>query len=213
MSSRTSSSNGSRKALSPERQKLAVRYIPLARRLARPWKRLWPQHWEDFDSGALFALVQAARCFDPSRNVKFSTFARHRIVFALRDVHHSILERRAPLDQDNNLSPELLYDPDTRENAGLIFGIEPEPPVGWELENSDALDRLLRKLPPKHAAACRQIYLLGKSQLEAARAIGLSQSRLCAMHRAALEMLGKSRTLGSDGASASPRPRASRSTT
>lgn len=192
--------------LSPDRQALAVRFIPLARRLAQPWKRQWPHAWEEFESGALLALVQAAASFDPNRNIKFATFARHRIGGALRDVRRGLIPPTGTADS-GNLPANLV--PSYTEHNGRILGIEPDPPVGWELESLDAVDRWLNKLPPKHAAACRQIYLLGKSQLEAARAIGLSQSRLCSMHRAALEMLVNAASPqfhGTDGASAAPRP-------
>ena len=46
-----------------------------------------------------------------------------------------------------------------------------------------------RKLPRKHGAAFRQIYLHGKTQHEAAAVLGVSQPRLCAMHRESLAML------------------------
>ncbi|HEU5117432.1 MAG TPA: sigma-70 family RNA polymerase sigma factor [Isosphaeraceae bacterium] len=192
----------SRRRLSPERQALVVRYIPLARRLALPWKDRWPHAWEEFESAALLALVQAAVSFEPDRNVKFATYARHRIGGALRDARRALIPPSRLADVPD---PQVDHHPDIIEQDGRVVGIEPDPPVGWEIDTIDAVDGWLGKLPPKHAAACRQIYILGKSQLEAAQAIGLSQSRLCSMHRDALQMLGKPRTPGTDGASA-PRP-------
>jgi hypothetical protein len=77
---------GRRKPLTPEQQGMAERYISLARSLAKPYKRRWPSEWEELDSAALFALVEAVEAFDPSRGVPFGTFARIRILGALRDV-------------------------------------------------------------------------------------------------------------------------------
>ena len=64
-----------RAPLSAGQQTLALRYLPLARKLARPFKAAWPALRDDFDSAACLALVEAASSFDPERNVKFATFA------------------------------------------------------------------------------------------------------------------------------------------
>ncbi len=175
--------------LTPERQKLATRYMALARRVARPFKAGWPHNWEDFESAALYALVEAAESFDPTRNVRFSTYAYHRIVGALRDVQRELIALSRPWDLDGSqpIAPDDL--PEISERAGRVVGIAADPPVGWEMEGHEMLERWLRRLPPRWAAACRQIYVHGKSQVEAARTLGMSQSRLCIVHRAALEML------------------------
>lgn len=71
---------GSRRSrLTVEQQELAKSYLPMARSLAKPLKKAWPAEKEEFESAALLALVEAAQSFDPSRNVKFATFARYRI--------------------------------------------------------------------------------------------------------------------------------------
>ena len=54
-----------RSPLSPARQRLAARYLPLARALARPLKQSWPQARDEFESAACLALVEAAEAFDP----------------------------------------------------------------------------------------------------------------------------------------------------
>ena len=41
---------------------------------------------DEFESAACLALVEAARSFDPTRNIRFATFARFRIRGALVDV-------------------------------------------------------------------------------------------------------------------------------
>ena len=71
--------------LSTSQQELAAKYLPMARALSRPFKDRFPDSWEEFDSAACLALVEAARAFDPDRDVKFSTFARRRIWGGLCD--------------------------------------------------------------------------------------------------------------------------------
>src|SRR4051794_5854259 len=82
----TGKSRDRRTPLTPTQQALAARYLPMARALAKPLKAAWPAARDEFESAACLALVEAAEAFDPSRNVKFSTFARYRIWGALRDV-------------------------------------------------------------------------------------------------------------------------------
>ena len=191
-----------RSPLTPSQQDLALRYLPLARSMARPYKANWPGLRDDFESAACLAVVEAAEAFDPGRDVRFATFARHRIWGALRDVQRGQVAlgwrcdaRHAPM-----ISP-MPRDPDRN---GYVLGLEPDGPVGEALESLDAVEAWLRKLPPRHAAACRQIYLHGKTQHEAARDLGLSQSRLSYMHREAMAILNGSweaNILGGDGAS------------
>ncbi len=78
---------------------------------------------------------------------------------------------------------------ESTEEQGHILGGEPDSPVGSELEAVEAVEVWLRKLPSKHAVACRQIYLHGKTQGEAAEIIGCSKSRLSYLHKEAIGML------------------------
>lgn len=196
-----------RARLTPERQKLAARYVALARRAARPFQDGWPHYRDEFEGAALLALVQAAESFDPRRNVRFSTFAYHRIRGALRDVQRQFLEPTLPtelaLDDGEPIPVEVL--PPVTRREGRVLGVDPGPPVGWELEGRETLERWFRGLPRPHAEACRLIYVQGRTQVEAARLMGVSQSRLSAVHRLALEMLHhrEARSArGGDGAAA-----------
>jgi DNA-directed RNA polymerase specialized sigma subunit len=53
----------------------------------------WPGAQDEFESAALLALVEAAQAFDPTRGVKFTTFAHHRISGALRDLKRELYSR------------------------------------------------------------------------------------------------------------------------
>jgi RNA polymerase sigma factor (sigma-70 family) len=184
--------NGKRRAtrrppLTPDQQGLAERYVPMARALARPLKAAWPAEWEEFESAALLALVEAAQSFDPSRNVKFATFAHYRIWGALRDVRRSLIApgwRSRP-----EHAPAVSSLTQNAEEHGRVLGVEPAPPVGGEFEAADFVENWLRKLPPRHAAACREIYVHGRTQSEAAERLGCSKSRLSRLHKEAIDLL------------------------
>lgn len=69
---------------------------------------------------------------------------------------------------------------------------EPDRPVGQLFEGNDFVESCLRNLPPKHATACREIYMNGKTQGEAAESLGCSKSRLSYLHKEGLEMIQES---------------------
>lgn len=179
-----------RSPLSSEQQALALRYLSWARMLARPFKTSWPNHRDDFESAACLALVEAAGSFDPDRNVKFATFARHRVGGALRDVQRSLVALGWRCDPKH--APLITSLPPDPEGKGRVLGADAFGMVGQEMEAIDAVEGLLRHLPARHAHACRQVYLHGKSQHEAARALGCSQSRFSYVHRESLAMLNGS---------------------
>ena len=75
------------------------------------------------------------------------------------------------------------------EHNGVVLGVEPEPPVGTWIESTEAVEFWLRRLPRAHAAACRLIYIHGKSQDEAASEVSCSKSYLSRLHREAINWL------------------------
>jgi RNA polymerase sigma factor (sigma-70 family) len=185
---RTENKMGTRRVpLTSEQQGLAARYVPLAKSLAKPLKKNWPVEAEEFDSAALMALVEAAQSFDPAFNVKFATFARYRIWGALRDVQRGLITAgwRGDLEHAPTVT-SLTYD---AEDHGRVLGAVPDAPIGTEFEAVDYVESWLRKLPAKHAEACRQIYVHDRTQGEAADHVGCSKSRLSYLHKESLELL------------------------
>ena len=176
-----------RPPMSVERQNLAVRYLPMARSMAKMLKISWPNEVDEFDSAACMALVEAAQTYDPSRNVKFSTFARFRICGALRDVQRALIVAGWRGDMENAPMIRSLT-AECEEHGRVVLG-EADPPVGEELEAIETVENWLKKLPAQHEAACRHIYLHGKTQGEAAEALGCSRSRLSYIHKEAIDLL------------------------
>lgn len=76
-----------------ERQRLAEKYIPLARTIAKKYKVKYPSRKDDFESEALFALTDSAMRFDPERNQSFSNYVKHRLGWAMVDVEREIYDQ------------------------------------------------------------------------------------------------------------------------
>lgn len=195
------STRDSRSPLTADQQTLAVKYLPLARSLAKPYKMTWPTHRDDFESAACCALCEAAGTFDPDRGVKFSTFLHHRVWGALRDVQRSLVALGWRCDPAH--APVITGLPKNPEGKGRVLGADTMEPVGQDIEVSDSVENLLRKLPVRHATVCRQVYIHGRNQHEAARQLGCSQSRLSFLHREAIAILNgtwEEQIRGGDGA-------------
>lgn len=175
--------------LTPPQQELAVRFLPLARSLARPLKQMF-RHWtDDFESAACLALVEAARSFDPSRNIQFATFARFRIRGALYDVGRSM--SLAGWDGDHANAPGVVRLTPLNEEFGILRHPAMNREVGAEVDAADAVEEWLRKLPRKHAEVCRRCYLDGKTQAAVAEELGVSQSEVTRLHRQSLDLLSE----------------------
>jgi RNA polymerase sigma factor (sigma-70 family) len=176
-----------RPPLTSAQQALATRYLPMAKALAKPLKRSWPSEFDEFESAALLALVEAAQSFDPSRNVKFSTFARYRIGGALRDVQRNLII--AGWRTDSLHAPIISSIRGDSEDQGRVLMTEPDAPVGSEMESMEFVEAWLRKLPPSHASVCRDLFINGSSQGETAERLNCSKSRLSYLRKESLEML------------------------
>jgi RNA polymerase sigma factor (sigma-70 family) len=182
-------------------QALAADYVPLARRLAMPFKRHWPQQYDEFDSAAMLALVQAAAVWDATRGCRFATFARHRILGGLRDAVRAAC-RQPGLKRHRQVIPgggarDL-------ERLGHVLTAHPGPDVAETLASAEEFERRVRSLPPNRAAVCRAIYGDGLNQAETAQRVGLCQTRVSTLHRELLAMLAG--TFGRAGFPGSPQP-------
>ncbi len=175
--------------LTPEQRELAGQFLPLARALAKPLKMIFNQWRDEFESAACLALVEAARSYDPSRNIRFATFARFRIRGALVDVGRVMAPLR--IEDDPNPGPNVItLTPYNEEHGKVLVAVEP-PPVGAEYDDIEEVEHWLKRLPGKHAQVCRLSYLYGKTQGEIAEALGCSQSEVTRLHRKSLELLAE----------------------
>ena len=172
--------------LNPAQQELASRFLPLARTIARPLKQMYPYWRDEFESAACLALVEAARSYDPRKNIRFATFARFRIRGAMMDVGRAMVLLGL---KDQEIQPGVVALTPFNEEHGKVLVANEPPAVGWDVDAVDAVEHWLRKLPERHANVCRLYYLHGKSQAEIAEACGCSQSEITRLHKRAIDML------------------------
>lgn len=176
-----------RSELTPEQQDLAARYIALARSLAKPVKLRWTQHLDDIDSAANIALVEAAQAYNPRLGIKFATFARRRITGALADIQRYLYNKAYPRRLPNE--PRSFHFVPGEEERSLLMLTTPDPAVGSDVEAAEEVEHWLADLSPRHAAACRELFLRDRTQEEAARSLGCVKSRVCTLRAEALELL------------------------
>lgn len=181
--------------LTAEQSDLAAAYAGFARHVAR---KLAPRAtggvetpsggWgvtalaDELESAAGLGLVDAARSYDPSRGVKFATFARMRIHGAIRDACRSEGKRRPRAGFDGIEESEAF----AMADPGLSALEDDE-----DRRASDArFERLLEVLTPRERIVMRAYYGQGRRTREIAEALEMSQSRASAVH---MEALGKIR--------------------
>ncbi len=160
---------------------LAQQHVAFARVVARRLSRTLPAY-ADFDaleSDALLGLVLAARSFDPTRGVAFTTYAAKRIHGAMLD---GLRDRQGCRRGD---SPPAVFSLDalfssadgrTTSLADLLAG--DEEPVGAAMERRDTIQQLLRQIDGRSRELLSEHYLEGRSQEDIARDLGLTASRV-----------------------------------
>jgi RNA polymerase sigma factor (sigma-70 family) len=166
--------------LSEERRELAARYVPMARGIAESFGRKWPRLADEFESAAMMALVESASRFDESKNVKYSTYARLRIIGAMSDVMRIAM------------SPARMHVAsfvESQEDYVVVLNTTPDPPVGHEAEHAEAIRDMARKLPKRHGAVFAMVHADGMIHADIARRLGLSVCRIDDVHAEAVAML------------------------
>lgn len=186
--------------LNAERRELAARYMPLALSTARKFSSGWGWIRDEMESAALVALVDAARTFDPSRNVHFPTFLRKRLFGALLDTRRQMCQSFArfdPIDMGDddfaefvrtkshsNLSPDEVLDFDER----IVGNSEDRDEIPL-CEVHDSLRAEFRTLPQRHREVMDGIYIRHLSFDDLAISLRCSKTRLIAVHRESLDLL------------------------
>ena len=104
------------------------------------------------------------------------------------DVGRSML---LPGWEDEENPPGLVtLTPYNEEHGKVLVASEP-PAVGSDIDDIDAVEHWLRKLPKRHAIICRMYYLYGKTQSEIAEVIGCSQSEITRLHKKSIDLLSE----------------------
>lgn len=177
-----------RRRLTDEQRELAAQNMPLAENIARKYARRFggpeaAELREEIYSAALVALCKAAAKFDPSRPVRFSSYAYPTIN---RDIWRAILLFRARGvggDRQRHAITPTVVSLNARvtphSTVGDLLG-DHCGPVGWEMESEEAVRRAAARVPGP-ARNVLLAYLLDASchgrQAEAGRRYGYSPRR------------------------------------
>lgn len=171
----------------------------LATQAVRDYLRAHPRTWvqrEDLLADALFGVAQARAHYDPARGVPFGAYALRRARGAVLDG----IRERSPLTRDehrkgvtvdtcppNRRHPLSLDEPLLRTTQTLRDLIpEQRQPFEAAVDTRDALRRCLDALPPRLAFVLRRVDLEGRTLLEVAGMLGVTESRACQLRREAL---------------------------
>lgn len=170
-----------RTPLTPAQQALAAdpHSLTLAEVAAKRFARGRGGLYDDLRSAALHGLVEAAGRYDPTRGVKFSTYAQHVIRSFLLDFCRELGRGRG------------RHGPPAREVVPLASVASGEGPVGWEEESLDSVRGMIRHLHDSHRETLWLLFACAgtATQALAAVALGVGEARVCQRRTAALATL------------------------
>jgi RNA polymerase sigma factor (sigma-70 family) len=183
--------NRRRPPLSAEQQRLATRYLPLARSLAARLATDASPARDDFEAAACLALVEAAQSFDATRQLDFGVYARPHILGALYDLRRELFMSGCRIKRAGARVPGFVRLDRGLEDRHRIVDSGPELPFESGVESRDEIEGWVKKLPRRHAEVIRHVYLDGRSLQQTARLFGCSASLMSRLHQEAIGMLGE----------------------
>lgn len=184
--------------LNEEQKELAAQNVSVAIKIARRFSRSWRWMHDDLESTAMLALVECARNFDPSYNVKFATFAKYRITGALINYRKRFVQAHKKQISGNTEDSGEWYSVKTSSNLNIheIRDLEIKSDnsshhdIYRELyEIRDEVEGEINRLPGLHQSVMREIYLNHRSLKATSKVLGYSLSRVFAIHRESLQMI------------------------
>lgn len=159
--------------LTAAQQSLAVSGIPRACNLSKVEEHQFPPLREEFRSGAMMALVQAAGTYEEEMGTSFSTWLTSRVHFEFREVKRQAAPKgyrrdpaNAPKMYTMSQSPESVDD-------GVVLLVRPLPDVGRGLEDRELIDWLLAEVSEECEAICRRVIMGGETREQVAYDLGL----------------------------------------
>ena len=158
------------------REELIIAYRPLVFWLAGKIKS-FPSMRQDMVQEGMLALISAVDRFDPKRDLRFSTYAYHRIRGQMINLLERS-ERRAPIPVDDE----------------WLFAGEPELPDEDWLDAAESIERL----QGKEALVVGALFFEGKNPSEVAGEHNIDVSHVYRLRRSAVAKIKN--WLGLDGA-------------
>ena len=140
------------------------------------------------------ALWEVSRRFDESRNTAFWTYARPRVLGAMRDelrsLDHVNRDGRNKLKEGGSgIDPWALLFPCTLRDAVEVAAQTDPESEAIRGETSELLSRLVRKLPEKLQHVVRGSFYADRSLAEIASQLGISEARASQMRSEAVSLL------------------------
>lgn len=178
--------------LSPEQSKLFEEYSVYAKRIAERWagKRNLLFDLPRFENSALIGLLEAVRKFDPARGFRFKTYLIPIVVGRVRDearaldtVPRMARSRGEPIKETHSID-EPLQD----GNQVRTMPDERAPDPAGQAECEEEKKMALELVPPGQAReVCELYYMQNFTMAQIGEKLGLSESRICQIHRNALD--------------------------
>ncbi len=161
------------------RDELVLEHLPFAQRMAQCLQRTLPRHvnYDELEADAYFGLLKAAAGFDPTRNVKFRTYAAKRIHGEMID---GLRERQQLRRQHTPLRIQSLDTCVCGEDGRMMRLADQipsrEPPVGSELEIHEEVSFILHRLDAGTRRQVTDREVRGLTQSEIAANLGITIS-------------------------------------
>jgi len=183
---------GPHEPMTPEQQRLSVQWIDMAMGHARSWAKTRPHLKSEFISASMFALVEAARNYDPTLNRTFYTYLRWHLRHARKEVIRNSIPKgyritgclRIRRDEINKNRPKMLgLDGHQEYTLGFTSG---------SVEDYDMMEWVkyhLAKISTNHTYVITQIYWYGRNAQEIAGEMGCSRTDVINMQNEALNAL------------------------
>lgn len=130
---------------------------------------------DDFVQRICLRVADAAAAFDPGRNVKYATFARRAVDFAVRDIERELARRRRLAPETVSLDAPLS--PDSAECAGDAI---PAPADELEARMLEIDIRIVLDLLPARERRAAELLLEGRNTREIPVLLGIARSTFMA---------------------------------
>lgn len=175
--------------LTDEQAQLATEYFDDIFKLSSYWNRQGTiLNLEECYDEAVTSLMVAVRKFDPTLNVKFSTYF---YTLMERNIYRALRDKKAPMRVGNlskvSLSAELRFGKEKNVTLENTFGVEDS----YDVLNEQQLESLFYLLPEREKYCIVEQFLKGRKQSDIAKDLGVSQVSVSRFVKAALITLKK----------------------
>ncbi len=150
--------------------------------------------FDDLVSEGTLGLIKALELFDPSRKAKFSTYAGHKIKYAMIEAHRQAYKqfrqsRRAGLPVPRHYPLDAISSLDGTPNHEHLPGafLSEEETID-KIDATVVLKNAWERLSPKQRRIMR-LMCGGMTQQDVAAATGVSPTAVCIQYRKALDKI------------------------